>query len=228
MASNSQGSVYHSYLDLERRSGETIDEPATGSSSSSSPAPLKISQYLQAPGPSETKGPKTATSNSRKALIYSFPLMSGSLPALLPPPDYQTQSRRRPGSQAPPADIKFLSSPPGISQLSLPLNTSQVHQNQAPPPPLPKQPLEIQEVIDISPHAHPTSTIPPPSVVHTAPPSIITSQPNLSPPMSTTFKGTRNAKCLETGLDGKRSWSAGLFECEKEHTIGDCQSIFTP
>ncbi|KAK1226894.1 hypothetical protein PQX77_010110 [Marasmius sp. AFHP31] len=188
MASNSQSSVYHSYLDLERRSGETIDEPATGPSNSNSPLPHKISQYLQAPGLSESKRPKTAT-NSRKALVYSFPLMSGSLPALPPPPDYQTQSRRRPGSQAPPADIKYLSSPPGISQLSLPLTASQV--NQAPPP-LPQQPLEIQEVIDIGPHAHPASAIPAPSAVYTAPPSIITSQPHLSPPMSTTFKGTRN------------------------------------
>ncbi|KAF9255174.1 PLAC8-domain-containing protein [Marasmius fiardii PR-910] len=39
--------------------------------------------------------------------------------------------------------------------------------------------------------------------------------------ISTDFKGSRNAKCLPTGSDGRRDWSTGLFSCYKEHTFGD-------
>ena len=85
--------------------------------------------------------------------------------------------------------------------------------------------MAIQEVIDIRPYARPISAIIPPSVVYPASPSLITTQPPPSPPMSTTFRGTRNAKCIETGLDGKRTWSTRIFDCTKEHTFDNCEPV---
>ncbi|KAL0063319.1 hypothetical protein AAF712_009814 [Marasmius tenuissimus] len=144
--------------------------------------------------------------------------MSGSMPALSPPPDYPSQSRARPGSQAAPPDIKYLSSPPGLSQLSLPKNVSQVYENT--PPALRRQPPETQEIRrELDGYFHPASSVRVPSMMPVSSPSIISSQPQPSLAMSTTFKGSRNAKCIETGVDGKRTWSAGLFECGKQHTI---------
>ncbi|KAK1224460.1 hypothetical protein PQX77_012634 [Marasmius sp. AFHP31] len=139
--------------------------------------------------------------------------MSGSMPALSPPPDYPSQSRARPGSQAAPPDIKYLSSPPGISQLSLPKNVSQVYGTT--PPALRRQQPETHELDG---YFHSASSIQVPSMMPVTSTSIISSQPQASLAMSTAFKGSRNAKCIETGVDGKRTWSAGLFECGKQHT----------
>ncbi|KAI3615841.1 hypothetical protein WG66_010262 [Moniliophthora roreri] len=230
-----QDSDYQSYLDLERRSGESqpdlqwIPLPPPSVLQPYEPAPTSLAP----PGYSQRlpAGSMQSSPQLLAGLLYSFPSLSGSMPTLMPASastsQAQTQSRMRPGSQVNSVDIKYLSSPPGISQLSFPSG-----------PPLPSieshlaQPLPLQTTLAMTQPGPSASTATLGRtrggslllVATNGPTSPVTTlQPSPTSAMSINFKGSRNAKCLPTGAHGKREWSAGLFGCIKEHTCGECR-----
>uniref|UniRef100_A0A0W0EXX2 Uncharacterized protein n=1 Tax=Moniliophthora roreri TaxID=221103 RepID=A0A0W0EXX2_MONRR len=226
-----QDSDYQSYLDLERRSGESqpdlqwIPLPPPSVLQPYEPAPTSLAP----PGYSQRlpAGSMQSSPQLLAGLLYSFPSLSGSMPTLMPASastsQAQTQSRMRPGSQVNSVDIKYLSSPPGISQLSFPSG-----------PPLPSieshlaQPLPLQTTLAMTQPGPSASTATLGRtrggslllVATNGPTSPVTTlQPSPTSAMSINFKGSRNAKCLPTGAHGKREWSAGFsFHASNEES----------
>ncbi|KAG7091906.1 hypothetical protein E1B28_008303 [Marasmius oreades] len=229
METTSRDSEY-SYLDLARRSGESLvtveaHRPAVSEVRNSQqphfvPAPLAPPVYS-----STSSIPLQNVTVMGSHSLYGFPRVSESMPSFASPNTVYVTQSRRPVSQVHSGDINYLSSPPGISQLSLRATE------------IPRQ-FTAKSLIE-PPHQPPrtdqfTSLRGPPSIVNPQPiptfsSNLVASQPLPTPDMSTNFKGTRNARCLPTGVDGMRTWSTGLLNCYQEHTCDDwCLAFWCP